>query len=215
MFDLPKSTLIKRVIPKNAFDDYTNGRQKKMFTDRVLRITWLNTLSEDTTNMKSAEMEELHIFNIELKRKSDISELLTIIQRSIPYYIIIVVRYADEYFVTTSAKHKNPINENVAVIDYEFSSGWLSFDDAFKYKLNLKNNLDWVFKDFCEQLSSTKTTNSSDLSSLVSHKKELDILRKEINRLESKIARCKQYNKKVELNIRLNNLKEQMEQIDT
>ncbi|MDZ7847391.1 MAG: DUF4391 domain-containing protein [Owenweeksia sp.] len=43
-FDLPKKTEVKRVVPKNAFDRYTSTRQKKLFTDKVHRITWTHKL---------------------------------------------------------------------------------------------------------------------------------------------------------------------------
>ena len=38
MFNLPKSTVVKKVIPKNAFDTYTNTKQKKAFADKIVRI---------------------------------------------------------------------------------------------------------------------------------------------------------------------------------
>ena len=33
-FNLPASTIVNRFIPKNAFDDYTNTKQKKKFVER-------------------------------------------------------------------------------------------------------------------------------------------------------------------------------------
>ena len=46
----------------------------------------------------------------------------------------------------------------------------------------------------------------------VENEKKLDTLKKEINKIKSEISRCKQFNKKVELNISLqkleNNLKD-------
>ena len=38
MLNLPKSTVVKKVIPKNAFDAYTNTKQKKAFADKIVRI---------------------------------------------------------------------------------------------------------------------------------------------------------------------------------
>lgn len=47
---------------------------------------------------------------------------------------------------------------------------------------------------------------------MIENEKKLDTLKKEINKIKSEISRCKQFNKKVELNISLqkleNNLKD-------
>ena len=44
-FNLPDATRVNRVVPKNAFDKYTNSKQKKRFKDVVQRISWTNKLS--------------------------------------------------------------------------------------------------------------------------------------------------------------------------
>ena len=209
MFNLPKSTLVKKVIPKNAFDSYTNTKQKKMFAEKISRITWTNKLSLDSINISGKEVKEILFFEIELRDKFEAKDLLTIIDKAIPYNIIFIVKYLYEYYISTSAKHIHPSNEDNAVIDYTFKSSWLNLVNQ-PYKIELKNNLDWVFQNFCEQLKSTKS-NFSSIKELIEKEKRMDSMAKEIEQIKSEIKRCNQFNKKVELNIRLNELTKLLE----
>lgn len=209
MFNLPKSTFVKKIIPKNAFDFYTNTKQKKVFTEKILRITWTNKVSLDTINISGKEVKEILFFEVELKDKFEAKDLLAIIDKAIPYNIIFVIKYLDEYYISTSAKHIHPSNEDSAVIDYTFKSCWLGLINQ-PYTIELKNNLDWVFQNFCEQLKSTKS-NFSSIKELIEKEKRMDVMAKEIEQIKSEIKRCNQFNKKVELNIRLNELTKLLE----
>lgn len=208
MFQLPKNTEVRKVIPKNAFDAYTNTKQKKAFSDKVVRISWLNKLAFDTVNLNGVDVQEIQVFKIELKEKAIIKDLLSIVEKSIPYHIIFWIEFQDEFYISTSAKHLHPQNEDIAVIDYTFTSDWRPIEDN-PYQIELKNNLDWVFKSFCDQLKSVNTATKT-ISELVEKQKKNDAILKEIEKLKAQIARCKQFNKKVELNMRLRKLESQL-----
>lgn len=204
MFNLPTSTKIQKVIPKNAFDSYTNTKQKKLFSDKIQRITWTNKIAFDTVNLDGVNVSEIQLFKIELKEKTVIKELLSIIEKSIPYHILFWIEFGNEFYISTSAKHLHPQNQDFAVIDYTFTSDWKLIDDN-KYQIELKNNLDWIFKNVCDQLKSVDTKTKS-ISELVEKQKSNDAILKEIEKIKTEIARCKQFNKKVELNILLKKL---------
>ena len=208
MFHLPKNTEIRRVIPKNAFDAYTNTKQKKAFSDKVLRMTWLNKIAFENVHLQGSDVQEIQVFKIELKEKTIIKDLLPIVEKSIPYHIIFWIEFQDEFYISTSAKHPHPQNEDIAVIDYTFTSDWSPIEKN-TYQIELKNNLDWVFKSFCDQLKSVNTATKT-ISELVEKQKNNDAILKEIEKLKAQIARCKQFNKKVELNMRLRKLESQL-----
>tara|TARA_R110002096_G_scaffold111666_1_gene243605 strand:+ start:257 stop:913 length:657 start_codon:yes stop_codon:yes gene_type:complete len=211
-FDLPISTKVQRIIPKNAFDKYTNSKQKKLFTDRINRISWTQKLSTETTNLPSKDIKEIQIFKIELKIKEDIQVLLDIINKSIPYPIIFIVTFDKEMFISTSTKHPHPLNEDNSIIDWTFKTNWFKIQEN-KYTLNLKGNLDTVYKDICIQLSGKPEFKKKSLSKIVEYQKEVDALEKEVLRLSSTITKTKQFNKKVELNIELNDTIEVLEKL--
>ncbi|MEO5909869.1 MAG: DUF4391 domain-containing protein [Pelobium sp.] len=212
MFNLPKSTEVKKVIPKIAFDAYTNSRQKKVFTDEILRMVWMNKLSTHTTNLPFKEVQEIQIFDIELKHQVQIKDALTIIDKAIPYPIIFIVRFENRVYLSTSPKHQNPNNEDNAVIDYTFLTEWFDKGD-FNYVIELRTSLDGVYKSFCEQFTKNNSS-SKGINDLVSNQKQLDSLNQKIKRMKLSINSCKQFNKKVDLNIELNALEIELERFN-
>jgi Domain of unknown function (DUF4391) len=214
LFALPQSTKVQKVVPKNAFDDYTNSKQKKLFSDKVLRITWLNKLAPSTVNLEAKDVKEIQIFKIELKVKEDIKTILDIINKATVYHIIFIVEYETEIYLSTSAKHPHPANENNAVIDWTFKTDWfLHTENA--YTLLLKKNLDAVYHDFCNQLSAQPDKTNESLQNLVQYSKQRDLLEKEIAQLKSKIKNCKQFKIQVELNLLLHQKNSELAQLET
>ena len=211
-FNLPESTKVGRVVPKNAFDDYTNTKQKKLFTDCIQRISWTHKLSTGTVNLNANDIHEIQLFKVELKQKSDISKILEIINKSIPYHIVFWVEHEQEAYISTSSKHIHPTNDNNAVIDWTFTSDWFDKDDN-SYAFNLKGSLDAVFKDICVQLTGQPELSNQSLDSILKNQQEKYRLKKEISRFKSAISRSKQFNEKVELNLKLKNAEKELKNI--
>lgn len=207
MFNLPASTLINKIVPKNAFDQYTNYRQKRLFSDLVSRIVWLHKISFETVNLQGKEVQEIQIFTIELKEKLEIGQIVQIIDRAVPYHIIFVVGFEEERYISVSAKHLHPQNDHKAVIDYTFTSEWFEKDEN-SYQILLKGSLDHIFKDFCKQFTTNYFKENKTISEVVDMQKKIDRLMKDIENVKSAIAREKQFNRKVELNMNLKNLEE-------
>lgn len=208
-FELPKSTIVNRFIPKNAFDDYTNSSQKKKFTDTIDKITWLNKLSKDTINLDGNDVKEIQIFEIKLKTKEKIQTLLNVIDKAIPYHIIFIVKFGEETYLSTSKKHNHINNENVAVVDWNFTTEWQPSSEK-KTKLNLKESIDFIFTDFCSQISGFHSKNINEIIEKDSSKTKL---KKQIEDLELRIKREKQFNLKVEMNNTLKKIKDQLNNI--
>lgn len=213
LFNLPLRTKVGRVIPKNAFDEYTNTKQKKEFTDYIQRITWTNKLSKDTINLDGRDVQEIQVFRVELKLKTDITKVLEIINKAIPYHIVFWVEFNNHAYITTAAKHPHPTNDNISVIDWTFTSDWFE-KNKNSYMLNLTGSLDSVFKDLCVQLTGKADLSEKPMDLILENQQEVDRLQKEIARLEAAISRSKQFNKKVELNLRLRKAEKELREIN-
>ncbi|WP_456377870.1 DUF4391 domain-containing protein [Lutibacter sp.] len=206
VFNLPQQTIKNKSIPKNAFYGYTNTKQKQLFVDVVEKIKWAYNLSTATINLEGNEVQEIQIFEVNLKQKHKIETVLNVIEKAIPYHIIFIVSFEDEMMLYTSQKHNNPTNENNAIVDWVFKTDWfLKVENRFR--LNLKESLDAVYKDFCFQISNRLSESTTDLKSLIEKEQKLKELNTKIAKLESQIKSCKQFNNKVELNIELQKLK--------
>jgi hypothetical protein len=206
-FNLPPSTEVNRVIPKNSFDDYATTAQKKLFSKLINRIEWTNKLSADTVNLDGKDITEIQIIKIELKEQNDIRKLLELFDKATPYHIIFLVQFDNLTILSATKKHPHPTNPDNSVIDWTFRTDWLTDDQLAKYKLNLQKNLDHIFKDFCEQIANINPeAKASTFQTFIDTTKERAALDREIASIKAKIKKSKQFNEKVELNQKLNDL---------
>jgi hypothetical protein len=201
---LPKPTQVNKVIPKNAFDPYCASQQKRLFTDKIEKIRWTHKLAWETTNLPSQEVKEIQCFEIELRQEEGIEEALRIIDRAIPYPILFKLILGDYRKWMISKKHPNPSNEDNAVIDWTFESSWST--NQTDIPVDLKISLDEVFRKLCLAVAGEKEEVSVGIDQLVTLKKEIQELESKIQKIKAKIAREKQFNKKVELNLELQTL---------
>jgi hypothetical protein len=202
VFILPHTAIVYKVVPKNTFDSYTNARQKRLFTNLIARITWYYKLSPETINLESKDIKEIQIFRVELKAKEEVKQVLDIIDKAIPYHIIFVVEHEGQVYLSTSPKHPNPLNEHNSVIDWNFKTAWFN-PSHNKYKLELKKSIDAVYHAFCKQLSSRPHLQHKSFTDLIEYNKNVETLKGEIKTLKSNLGKCRQFNHKVELNIKL------------
>ena len=209
LFDLPYNTIIQRFVAKSHFDLVTNTKQKAMFTNDIAKIMWCNTLSTETTNLPHRDIEEIQIFSIELKEQKEIKSIIEIIDKTIPYHIIFVVSFGGEVYLSTSAKHPSPLNDNKSVIDWIYTSPWFKKTEN-TYSLKLKKDIDTVYFDFCQQLSQKSNSSIKNIADLTAYNARFSSLTKEIELLKKKISTCPQFNKKVELNLSLKKLEDDL-----
>lgn len=210
-FDLPTQTMVNKVIPKNAFDNYTTAKQKKKLAELVERIRWTNKLSSDTLNLSGKNVTEIQIFEIELRKQEDIDDLLNVFDKAIPYPILFVIFYKQKMYLRTSKKHIHPTQENISVVDWVFKSEWQKISDV-TYSLDLKKSLDYVFQNICNQLSSGHSKAES-IEELVVFEHKFSQLQKSISSLKASIKNTDQFNKKVELNQNLKVLESELAEL--
>ncbi len=210
--NIPKSAEVMRVVPKNAFHDYTNHKEKQSFTKLIKKITWQHKLSAETINLSGGDIEEIQVFDIELKIKQTIPDLLKVIDKAIPYPLIFSVRYGDQVYFSAAQKHPHPTNPKTSVIDWVFESDWQHRFDH-NYQLDLRGSLDEIFKDFCVQLSGLPELSKLPVADIIFYKKQAEALEKEITKVRRALKGTRQYNRKVELNVELQAKEEELSDV--
>lgn len=210
LFSLPIQTKVNKTVPKNAFESFTNTKQKALFTSLISKITWSNKLSEETLNLPCKEIKEIQLFKVELKVSGDPKPLLEIIDKAIPYHIIFIVSFEKEIYISTAKKHPHPTNENISVVDWTFKSDWFE-PERIPFNLYLKKSIDSIYLDFCNQLSGKSKINQKSFNELIELNSKTKQLKKEITRLKSAISNSKQFNQKVELNMRLKEVERELQ----
>lgn len=199
MIKLPKECVVDKFIPKKVFYDRINlsSNLKQEFIDKIDKIYWKYKISEDTLNISKTEnVEEIEIFEITLKEKADCKNIIKVIAKNIPYMILFKICYNDE--VQYAIKY----NEDI------YSTNWNEKTD-----FNFEGiDLNIVYENIVRSVTNiSKQDNNIDEE--LEKSKRLKEMQKEIERLENKIKSEKQFNKKVELNLELNKIKNELEEL--
>lgn len=211
-FDLPHRTKVDKMIPKSAFDSYITSKQKKLFIDLIQRITWSHKLSLETVNLAGREIDEIQIFTIKLKQKAQPLQILEIITKSIPYHIIFWVEFENFAYISTSSKHTHPTNDNISVLDWTFETNWFEINSC-QIKITLKDSLDTVFKDICNQITGNTYKSDVSIEEMILHQHEMSSLSAQIKKIKSQIKKSKQFNQKIDLNIKLKELEKKLDEL--
>ena len=216
MFNLPKTTVVNKTIPKVKFYDKTgaNYKLKQLFIDDIEQIIWKHKLSKDTINLdEGKKVKEIEIFEISLKHKDLSKDILKTIDKFIPYQILYLLRFEDKVKFTIAYKDNNKNNENLMVVDSYYETDWINENEC-NIKLELINSLDYVYNELIKSFIPREISkNNIDIKDIVENEKEIQILEKEIDKLEKALRKEKQFNKKIEIKKILREKTKQLENL--
>jgi hypothetical protein len=202
--DLPKSTLLNKFIPKNIFfkNSVVNSKLKAEFTDKIQKITWKYKISEETLWInKTDKIQEIEIFEINLKEKIIPKNVLKVIDKSIPYPILYIFIYEDDYSYWITLKWEK-------IWNYYFSD----WNENIEFEFNWID-IERVFEDIIKKFLKNIDTDDKKFDEIIETDNARIFLEKDIEKLKNKIKKEKQFNKKVELNKLLLEQKSKLEQL--
>lgn len=216
MLGLPKSTEFNRFIPKQKFfkDLYTHtsipSKTKNYFVKQIKSITWENKIDHTTMNIaKGSFVEEIEVYRVELYDYEIDDSVLYIIDENIPYHILFVFEYNNKRKYSLSFKEICREAETIN-IQKIFQSDWVSEDEDFLKFSGI--SLDNMYENLLYSISNNEldkflgdTLKEKVLSSI-----EYEKIQKQVNNLSKKVKNEKQFNRQVELNVELKELKKKI-----
>jgi len=202
--NLPKSCFVNKFIPKNTFTNKAmlTSRVKDDFTQSLQRITWKYKLSPETISIPAQwNVEEIQIFEIELKEKVIPHNVLKVIDKLIPYPILYVFKYAENtaYGITL----KNDPNKS-----YYFSE----WNEPIVFEFHAIN-LEKVYQNIIKRFIREAPTENQGFEEIVATERKITTLKNEIQALRNKILSEKQFKKKVSLNVLLKEKEKELQSL--
>ncbi len=214
MINLPERTYYNKRIPKQKFYDNlkVNSRLERQFTTEIESIYWKYKLSSETLNISAGKsVQEIEIIEITVRQQGISDNIIETIDRELPYHILFVLRYQNLVQLWISYKESSKNREGKFKVDSYYCSEWTKPDEL---KISIEGlTLDKVYENLIMQIAGDKLKHAEDidLKAAVSKAKETEKLEKQIQQLENKIAREKQFNRQVKLMGELRRLKSQLE----
>ena len=199
MFNLPNQAFIDKFLPKKTFEEKViNG--KKVFKD-ISKITLKYKLSPNTINIeKTQNIAEILIFEIILNEKNIPKNAIKTIDELVIFPKLYVFKYKDDFCYGIFYKEEKKY----------FFSDWNETKEFNFNHTNLEKVYENLIKIFFKSEASTIQNNFIKSFQI---ENKIQNLKKEIEVLENKIKKEKQFKNQLELNKKLNSLKIELQTI--
>ena len=234
--DIPEACrLDKRVFKKLFLENGSlNVTDKKAFSEDIDVITWRYTLKPETINIPRYEDDEreyyeVAILQIDLKKDARYKRIAQVVQRTIPYPVLIVFSIENRIAFSAAEKRINRADANRITVESFHESDWLDMEDLYpEHEAFLKSmairtySFDDYFAFYSDILARIVALNCAAQGAEFSLEKEmtrdervqkLDAVRKlqqEESELRAALKKEEQFNRKVDLNMKIKHVAEEI-----
>lgn len=220
LFDYPKQAEFGRIVAKNKIYDRVKPSRKMQdaFVSQIGKIIWKYKLAPKTTNLpETAKVKEIEVFELALKldKQADSIDknILRCIDKAIAHPIIFHLTYAHKVKVIATYKRPSEADASKWVIgDEYFETDWLPADTERK-KLPVVLNLFSLYEHILRELVPLETLDNESLENHIERMEQVITKDKEHKKLEARMNKEKQFNRKVEMNAELRTLNNEIEQL--
>lgn len=213
IFAYPKQAEFNRVLPKSKI--YEHGKPTRAVRDgfvaQINQIVWQYKLAPETINLPSRPgVPEIEIFSLELKTPEVSEDVLRCIDKAIPLPIFYNLVF--EGRVKTVAAYKRPSDADASrwVVDGYFASPWQPADGE-RSALPVALDMAGLYEQMLRRLMPTPARSGETLKNHVERLSQLQSKQNEYTKLEARLLKEKQFNRKVEMNTQLRTLKTDIE----
>ena len=219
LFAYPKQAEFGRVLPKNKIYEHSgaNTRLKDLFVEQVEQIVWRYKLAPETINLAAkAGVPEIQVFAIQLKTPELHHDVLRCIDGAVQFPTIFELTQGQGADARTQvvASYKRPGEADSAnwVCSEYFASGWMP-TTSDRAPLPLALDLGGLYEQLLHRLMPIPARTHESLRDLVARAEQVMVKGREVEKAEARLVKEKQFNRKVEINSALRQLKADLEQM--
>ena len=215
LYNFPKAAAFGRMLAKSKIYDHATptAKVKELFVKEVEKIIWSHKLSPATINLPASDgVQEIQVFSILLRTGELSQEVLHTIDKAIPSPIMFEVKYGGKIKYAASYKRPSEADKSKWVVSSYFLSDWMK-EDGSAIELPVVLNMGALYQSLLTSLSPLPFRQGEKLGDLVSRVDLLRVKEREAEKVESRIKKEKQFNRRVELNRTLNALNQEIENL--
>lgn len=211
----PRQAEFGRVVPKNKIYEHgqVNTRLKELFVEQVEQIVWQYKLAPETINLPAKPgVPEIQVFRIVLKTADLSVDVVKAIDAAVQFPIIFELDHVGKTQMIAAYKRPSEAAANHWVISDYFSSSWLPTDTG-RSPLPTALDLGGLYEALLQRLLTLAPRGHESLGGLVERVASVRAKQREIEQVRAKLAREKQFKRKVEINAVLRTLNLQLEEL--
>lgn len=214
LFAWPKKTAFDRVVPKSKIYEHgaVGSALKERFVQQVEQITWAYKLASETVNLPATKaVTEIQVFRITLKGTELDRDVLKAIDRAIPFPLIFELIQGARIKMAAAYKRpaQNPKSEadsSRSVTGNYFETDWWP-RDTLRQTLPVALDMNGLYEQLLHHLIPIPSRPEESLADAVERVEQLQAKQREIDKITARLKREKQFNRKVEINAELRQMK--------
>lgn len=229
VLELPMAARIDRVVPKKQF--YDNGdlssADKKLF-DYVEKIYWRYALKTENSFIQPYRDEEkdypeIEVLEVNLRAEKQLKRLAEVIIHAIPYPMLLFFTLADKRRLHMGKLRQSQADSERMVLVAMEDTDWRSEEDDFWPEMSLRKmpgaNFCQLYESWFDAISKSHlvalSVDTEAMSGDEAREKlqRITAIEQEMNKLRKQMKAESQFNRKMELNTRLQKLKREMKKI--
>lgn len=223
MINLPSSTFVGKVVPKEKFYSKcaVNTATKNLFVKYVEQIVWQNKLTAQTMAAeKGLLVNEIDVFEVKMKSLECPRKLFEFIDQNLHHHNVFVLTYDDKAKLFVNFKEK----EKDEIFLESFETPWTPADEPV---FNLSgSNMDEIYESIVRSADSSNavaslsslslpkgetTQSKTSLKDYIIQSKQNAKIKAQIEKLEKKLANEKQFNRQVEIRAEIKKLEKELQ----
>lgn len=215
LYSFPKAAAYGRMVAKGKIYEHATPTKKvkELFITQVEKITWSYKLSPATINLPaSASVEEIQVFSVRLRTGDLAHEVLQTIDRAIPSPILFELKFNGKTQYVGAFKRPNEADKSKWVVSSYFQSVWMD-DEVKRVNLPVVLNMGALYQALLTALSPLKPRKDETLNNLIARVDLLRVKERDAEQFKKRMKIEKQFNRRVEMNQALNELKTEIERL--
>lgn len=235
LYDWPRAAAFGRVIPKSKIYEHAgaNTALKDIFVREVDQIVWSHKLAPETVNLAATkQVAEIQVFRIVARTPALDRDVLRAIDKAISFPLIFEVAHGGR--VKLAATYKRPSEADSArwVVGDYFEGDWQP-EDAPRASLPVALNMGALYERLLEPLvagqavrlvsgigeapqtafAAVEAGKPTSLEERIAQAEAIQHQAREVERVKARLAREKQFNKRVVINAELRAAKQELERL--
>lgn len=208
----PKQAAVGQVLPKSKIYERggVNARLKELFVQQVEQIVWAYKLAPETLHLPDRPgVLEIQVFTIQLKIPELHRDVLCCIDKAIPLPIVFELAFEGKTQVIAAYKRPNEADSSRWVLSDYFASKWFP-PGCERTAMPIAFHLGGLYEQLLQRLIPLPARPQETLAELVARVEQAQAKQREVDKTSARLAKEKQFNRKVEINAQLRNLKTEL-----
>ena len=211
----PKQAAFGRVLPKNKIYEHSgaNTRLQRLFVEQVEQIVWQYKLAPETINLPVRPgVPEIQIFSIQLKSTELHEDVLRCIDGAVQFELN--QGQGDQAKTRVVAAYKRPSDADASrwVLSSYYATDWMPATIA-RIAMPLVLDMGYLYAALLQNLLPLPARPQESLLEWVARVELVATKRREVEKTQARLAKEKQFNRKIEINTALRQLKTELQEL--